>query len=198
MNQKTNIGIYVYNQAEVLDFSGPFEVFSTASRVCDNGEPFEVFLIGQIGETVVARAGYRVIPDYGFHNHPEIDLLIVVGGMHTDEMNKTEVIEWIASQSKKAKMVASVCTGVFLLAKAGVVENEKVTTHWEDIPDLKNSFPKLDVQEGLRWVDEGNLITSGGISAGIDMSLHLVSKLHSLALAEKTARKMEFSWTKNS
>lgn len=139
-----------------------------------------------------------MIPDYGFHNHPEIDLLIVVGGVHSDEMNKTEVIEWIALQSTKAKMVASVCTGVFLLAKAGVVENEKVTTHWEDIPDLKNSFPKLDVQEGVRWVDEGNLITSGGISAGIDMSLHLVSKLHSLALAEKTARQMEFSWTKNS
>lgn len=198
MSQKTNVGIYIYDQAEVLDFSGPYEVFSTASRVCDNGEPFEAFLIGQIGERVVARAGYRVIPDYGFHNHPDIDLLIVAGGVHTDEMNKTEVIEWIASQSKKAKMVASVCTGVFLLAKAGVVENEKVTTHWEDIPDLKNSFPKLDVQEGVRWVDEGNLITSGGISAGIDMSLHLVSKLHSLALAEKTARQMEFSWTKNS
>jgi len=193
-----NIGIYIYNQAEVLDFSGPFEVFSTASRVCEGSMPFNVFLVGQSGETVTARAGYKVIPDYGFHNHPEIDVLIVVGGVHSGEMNKPDVIEWVSSQSKKSKIVASVCTGAFLLAKAKVLQVEKVTTHWEDIPDLRTMFPDLEVIEGVRWVDEGELITSGGISAGIDMSLHLVGKLYDTALAEKTARQMEFLWTKNS
>lgn len=193
-----NIGIYIYNQAEVLDFSGPFEVFSTASRVCEGSKPFNVFLVSQSGETVIARAGYKVIPDYGFHNHPETDVLIVVGGDHSDEMNKPDVIEWISSQSKKSKIVASVCTGAFLLAKAKVLQVEKVTTHWEDIPDLRTMFPNLEVIEGVRWVDEGELITSGGISAGIDMSLHLVGKLYDTALAEKTARQMEFSWTKSS
>ena len=193
-----NIGIYIYNQAEVLDFSGPFEVFSTASRVCEGSMPFNVFLVGQSGETVIARAGYKVIPDYGFHNHPEIDVLIVVGGVHSGEMNKPDVIEWISSQSKTSKIVASVCTGAFLLAKAKVLQVEKVTTHWEDILDLRTMFPDLEVIEGVRWVDEGELITSGGISAGIDMSLHLVGKLYDTALAEKTARQMEFSWTKNS
>lgn len=193
-----NVGIYIYNQAEVLDFSGPFEVFSTASRVCQTGDPFKVFLISQSGETVTARAGYRVIPDYGFHNHPEIDILIVVGGVHYDEMNKPDVLEWIASQSKKAKMIASVCTGVFLLAQSQVLQAGKVTTHWEDIPELRAMFPSLEVIEGVRWVDEGELITSGGISAGIDMSLHLVGKLYDATIAEKTAKQMEFSWKEDS
>jgi transcriptional regulator GlxA family with amidase domain len=193
-----NIGIYIYNQAEVLDFSGPFEVFSTASRVCENDEPFNVFLIGEFGETVTARSGYKVIPNYGFHNHPKVDVLIIVGGVHTDEMNKARVIEWISQQAKISTIVAAVCTGAFLLAQAKVLQTQKVTTHWEDIPDLRRMFPNLDVIEGVRWVDEGNLITSGGISAGIDMSLHLVSKLYGDALADKTAKQMEFVWTKNS
>jgi len=191
------IGIYIYNQAEVLDFSGPFEVFSTASRICSSNNTFDVFLVSEAGNEVIARGGYKVISDYGFHNHPEIDVLIVVGGVHTYEIQKPQVLEWISRQSKKASVVASVCTGVFLLASANVLQNQKVTTHWEDIADLKTMFPELKIVDKVRWVDENNIITSGGISAGIDMSLHLVSKLHSLALAENTAKQMEFLWTKN-
>ena len=192
-----NIGIYIYDQAEVLDFSGPFEVFSTASRVCQSSNPFDVFLISEVGNEVIARAGYKVISSYGFHNHPEMDVFIVVGGVYTDEIKKPQVIEWIFNQAQKTPVVASICTGAFLLAKAKILNNQKVTTHWEDIADLRTMFPQLDVIENVRWVDGGNLITSGGISAGIDMSLHLVSKLHSPALAEQTAKQMEFSWTKN-
>lgn len=136
-------------------------------------------------------------PSYGFHNHPEIDVLIVSGGVHTDEMKKHHVIDWISKQSRKAALVASVCTGVFLLAKAEILNGYKVTTHREDVADLRKMFPQLTVVEHVRWVDEGSIITSGGISAGIDMSLHLVSKLHSNDLAEKTARQMDFSWPKN-
>lgn len=193
-----NVGIYIYDQAEVLDFSGPFEVFSTASRICASGEPFNVFMISETGDVVHARGGYRVHPSYGFHNHPPIDVLIVVGGVHTKEMTKAKVLDWIAKVAKKAKLVASVCTGAFLLAEAHILTTENVTTHWEDIPDLRASYPNLTVQESKRWVDEGSIITSGGISAGIDMSLHLVSRLHGSELAEKTARQMEFNWTKNS
>jgi transcriptional regulator GlxA family with amidase domain len=190
-----NVGIYIYDQAEVLDFSGPFELFSTASRVCKNDNPFDAFLISETGNAVIARAGFMVSPSYGFNSHPEIDVLIVAGGVHTDEMEKLQVLDWISQESQKASLVASVCTGAFLLAKAKVLEEHKVTTHWEDIADL---FPQLNVVEDVRWVDEGNIITSGGISAGIDMSLHLVSKLYSNGLAEKTARQMDFAWTKNS
>ncbi len=194
---RTNIGIYIYDQAEVLDFSGPFEVFSTASRVCGSDELFNTFLVSETGETVTARAGYSVNPGYSFFDHPQIDVLIVVGGVHTEEMLKTQVLRWIVKQAKTAKLVASVCTGAFLLAEAQVLTTENVTTHWEDIPDLRTRYPELIVHEGKRWVDEGCIVTSGGISAGIDMSLHLVSRLHDLELAEKTARQMEFDWTKN-
>ncbi len=192
-----NVGIYIYDQAEVLDFSGPFEVFSTASRICSSEEPFDVFLVGETGDIVKARGGYTVHPSYGFHNHPKIDVLIVVGGVHTDEISKAQVIDWIAEKAKKAKLVASVCTGAFLLAEARILTTQNVTTHWGDISDLRKSYPDLTVHESTRWVDEGSVVTSGGISAGIDMSLHLVSRLHSSELAEKTARQMEFNWTKN-
>ncbi len=192
-----NIGIYIYEQAEVLDFSGPFEVFSTASRVCDDNHPFDVFLISETGGEVTARAGYRVMSDYAFDKHPPLDVLIVVGGVHTHEMTKPQVLEWIAQQAKAASIVASVCTGAFILAKAKVLQQQVVTTHWEDIPSLRKMFPKLTVVRDVRWVDEGSVVTSGGISAGIDMSLHLVSKLHSFDLAEKTAQQMDFTWTRN-
>ena len=192
-----NIGIYIYDEAEVLDFSGPFEVFSTASRVSKTQNLFNVFLISETGKTVIARGGYQVNPAYSISDHPPIDVLIVVGGVHTGEMKKSPVLKWIAETSKQAKLVASVCTGAFLLAEAGILSHHKVTTHWEDIPDLRKSYPNLEVLENQRWVDEGTIITSGGISAGIDMSLHLVSKTHGSELAEKTAKQMEFDWSKN-
>ena len=192
-----NVGIFIYDRAEVLDFSGPYEVFVTASRICPTGDPFNVFLIGETGETVTARGGYGVNPAFGFCDCPSIDVLIVVGGVHTEEMKKTTVINWIASTASRAKVVASVCTGVFLLAEAQILTDRRATTHWEDISDLRSSYPNLTVCESKRWIDDGNVVTSGGISAGIDMSLHLVSKLHSFELARRTARQMDFNWTEN-
>jgi transcriptional regulator GlxA family with amidase domain len=192
-----NIGIYIYDEAEVLDFSGPFEVFSTAARISGTPDIFNAFLVSEKGDTVTARGNYKVNPHYGFLNHPKIDVLIIVGGVHTGEIEKQQVLSWIKKQSKNAQIVASVCTGAFILAEAKVLSSQKVTTHWEDIPDLRETYPNLEVIENQRWVDEGEIITSGGISAGIDMSLHLVSKIQSQELAAKTAKQMEFEWTKN-
>ncbi|GAA3551697.1 DJ-1/PfpI family protein [Zobellella aerophila] len=192
-----NIGIYIYENAEVLDFSGPFEVFSTADRLAAQEGLFNTFLIAEEKAPVRARAGYSVNPHYGFQDHPKIDILIVVGGVHGEELNKAAVINWISHVAKGAQLVASVCTGAFLLAEAGLLAGLRVTTHWEDIADLKRSYPDLTVLSSQRWVDEGSFVTSGGISAGIDMSLHLVSRLAGQALAEKTAVQMEFEWRKN-
>ena len=190
------IGIYIYNQAEVLDFSGPFEVFSTASRVSKDPEPpFQVFLVAANEGAVIARGGFQVLPHFDFAHHPVFDVLIVAGGVYTAEIEKPAVLRWIAGCASSAQLVASVCTGVFLLAAAGVVTGQVVTTHWEDLADLGLRYPLLQVVDKVRWVDEGNIVTSAGISAGIDMSLHLVSRLHSLELAEKTARQMQFDWT---
>lgn len=193
-----NVGIFIYEDAEVLDFSGPFEVFSTASRLSNPEGFFKVFLVAEEIFSVCARGGYNINPHYDLNDHPKIDLLIVVGGIHMEELKKPTVINWVSTISKNATIVASVCTGAFLLAKAGLLSNLEVTTHWEDIEDLRKSYPDLTVIENQRWVDQGKFVTSGGISAGIDMSLHLVSKVVNLELAEKTARQMEFEWCKNS
>jgi transcriptional regulator GlxA family with amidase domain len=189
-----NIGIYIYDDAEVLDFSGPFEVFSTAKRLANND--WNVFLFAEKSNLVKARGGFEVKPHYSFETVPNIDLLIVVGGVHTEELRKPNVINWIKQYAAESKIVASVCTGAFLLAEAGVTVDHSVTTHWEDIADLRREFPELDVQENVRWVKQGNLVASAGISAGIDMSLFLVSELASMDLAVKTARQMDYDWQK--
>ncbi len=190
-----NIAIYIYDEAEVLDFSGPFEVFSTAKRLAAND--WNIFFVAQHDALVNARGGFGVNPHYHFANHPAIDVLIVVGGVHTAELDKAPVIDWIRTVAKEARQVASVCTGAFLLAKAGVITDQKVTTHWEDIADLQAMFPALEVQEAVRWVKSDHITTSAGISAGIDMSLSLVAELASETLAERTARQMEYDWNKN-
>lgn len=195
-----NVGIFVFNDVEVLDFAGPFEVFSTASRVKlrlepDAPEPFKVRTVGRNTRGVRARGELLVVPFDDFDTHDPIDVLIVPGGIVTEELKRRDTIEWITNVVGTAELTASVCTGVFLLAKAGLLDGKTATTHWEDIADLRAMFPSVTVQENIRWVDEGNIITSAGISAGIDMSLHIVARLGGEELAAKTARQMEFDWT---
>ncbi|HEY9737461.1 MAG TPA: DJ-1/PfpI family protein [Trichocoleus sp.] len=195
----TAVGIYVFPNVEVLDFAGPYEVFTTASRVFKRTnssllEPFTVFTIAREAGTITARAGLVVQPDYTFANHPVIDLLLIPGGVVTDELKTPSVATWISGASTTAKLTASVCTGAFLLAQVGLLTGRKATTHWEDIADLQTMFPEVHVVEQRRWVDEGPVVTSAGISAGIDMSLHLVERLAGRELALKTARQMDFDW----
>ena len=189
-----NIGIYIYDDAEVLDFSGPFEVFSTAKRLANND--WQVCLIAENNTPVMARGGFSVNPHYSFVDHPAIDLLIVVGGVHTVELEKSAVINWIRETAGATAKVASVCTGAFLLAKAGLLDGLTVTTHWEDLADLANMFPRLNVISNKRWVSQDKFTTSAGISAGIDMSLQLVAELGSPELAELTAKQMQYQWHK--
>lgn len=186
------IGIVIYDEAEVLDFAGPYEVFATAARLCEE-KPWAVCLISE-RQTVNASGGLSVNSHFTLGNHPKLDVLLVSGGVHTWALNNRTLLEAIRRAGEKASWVTSVCTGAFLLAEAGLLSNEKVTTHWEDLPDLHRRYPALQVQENIRWVEDGNRITSAGISAGIDMSLHLVEKLHSRELAEKTARQMDYEW----
>ena len=196
------VGIFVFDNVEVLDFAGPYEVFTCATRVArKHGQAtenlFEVFTVGEKQATLHARAGLSVHPDYVFNQHPDIDLLIVPGGVVDAEQAKFDVIDWIQKTAARSTLTASVCTGAFLLAQAGLLVGKQVTTHWEDIADLRHQFPRLEVIEHVRWVDQGDVITSGGISAGIDMSLHIVERVAGRELAELTARQMEFDWQEN-
>ena len=196
-----NVGIYLYDDVEVLDLGGPFEVFSTASRMKarvtpDSAKPFELFTIADTIRPIHARGGLLVTPNFNITSHPRIDLLLIPGGVHNSELERENIIKWIASTAAKAELTASVCTGAFLLAKAGLLEGASVTTHWEDIADFRAMFPRITVRENERWVDAGRVVTSAGISAGIDMSLHLVARLEGEELAVRTARQMDYDWSR--
>ena len=193
------IGIYVYDDVEVLDFAGPYEVFTCAARVSgkmapDAPPPFQVRTIAQTAAMRRARAGLSVFPEADFSSAGRIDVLIVPGGVVTAELAKPPVVAWIAGMARDGELVASVCTGAFLLAQAGLLDQQDATTHWEDIDDLRAMFPKVRVQPQRRWIDNGRIVTAAGISAGIDMSLHLVERLAGRELALRTARQMEYDW----
>jgi transcriptional regulator GlxA family with amidase domain len=207
-NATRNVGIFIFPIVEILDFAGPYEVFTTASRMwlreaakeapqgtTQGAPPFSVFTIATSLAPVHARADFAALPRYDFANHPPIDVLIVPGGVVDAEVANPEVIRWIKQVSQHAQLVASVCTGAFMLAEAGLLDGLTVTTHWEDLEPLASQYPNLNVVGGQRWVDQGDIVTSGGISAGIDMSLHLVERLAGRGLALRTAKQMEFDWT---
>ena len=192
------VGIYLFDDVEVLDFAGPFEVFSTASRLhakTADHDLFAVFTISDEARTVRARGGLAVKTQHSFGDHPPIDVLIVPGGNVDAELRRGDVIRWIADTGASTRVTASVCTGALLLAAAGLLDGKRATTHWEDIEQLRRDFPAVRVEAGPRWIDEGEVVTSAGISAGIDMSLHLVRRLAGPELASMTARQMDFEWT---
>lgn len=197
-----NVGIYLFPEVEALDFAGPYEVFTTASRVSRRldshlSEPFRVFSVSLSDVPVRARAGMRIVPDHVIAQHPPIDVLVIPGGVVTQELNKPALLRWVSTCADTAEQVSSVCTGAFVLAKAGVITRGRVTTHWEDQRDLAEAFPDLEVVDGPRWVEQGKVVTSAGISAGIDMCLHLVAKLAGPQLATATARQMDYAWQQN-
>jgi len=193
------VGILLYNEVEVLDFAGPFEVFNTARRLKTRQQPsmppvLEVFTLAETLAPLQARGGLTVQPQYAITDHPPLDVLIIPGGVHAPQLERNTVIEWIRRVAQTTKLTASVCTGAFLLAQAGLLDGMQATTHWEDQDDMQRMYPAVSVLSEQRWVDSGTVITSAGISAGIDMSLHIVRRLEGAELAQKTARQMEFDW----
>ncbi len=199
MKTPLSICILVFDAVEALDFAGPYEVFTTASRVFgrrhpDAGPLFEVTCVARDGQPVQARAGLRILPKHSFDTSPQCDLLIVPGGVVDDAMACPRTLQWITHTAAQSQITASVCTGAFLLAASGVLQSGRVTTHWEDVADLRHQFPNLTVCDGPRWIDNGSIVTSAGISAGIDMCLHLVARLAGPELAQLTARQMDYPW----
>lgn len=199
-----HIGILLFDDVELLDMAGPYEVFTTATRMHGRLPPkeqagaaplFTVTTLAAEARPVRARAGLMLQPDATLQAHPALDVLIVPGGVVDAELSHTALIRWIATQAASVPLVASVCTGALLLAQAGVLDGLQATTHWEDLDALRALRPGVQVVGERRWVDAGRIVTSAGISAGIDMSLHLVERLHSRALALRTARQMDFDWT---
>lgn len=190
------VGILVFDEVEVLDACGPFEVFSVASRL--GGGVFDCRLVGARSDQsfVTARGGMRLLTDHTLDDSPDFDLLLVPGGMTTTVEKSAEVLAWLRAR-RSTPVIASVCTGVFLLAASGLVTDQTVTTHWEDQAELAARFPALTVVGDRRWVGAGPLWTSAGISAGLDLSLELVAHLAGRDVAERTARQMDYEWRRD-
>ena len=189
-----NIGILLFNEVEVLDFAGPYEVFSITRYMNGHEKPFTVSTVAQTKQLIRARNGLRVQPDYDFSDSPQFDILIIPGGYGAEEIeihNKL-LINWISGKRSSTSIIASVCTGAFLLAEAGLLDGKQATTHWMDIDRLKRDYRKIDVRRDVKFVDEGSIMTSGGISAGIDLSFYLVYKLVGAEIAAATAKRMEY------
>ncbi|MBQ0140393.1 MAG: DJ-1/PfpI family protein [Kurthia sp.] len=189
-----SVGILLFNEVEVLDFAGPFEVFSLAGNSKTNAKLFDVQTVSENGNLVIARNDLQVQPNFSITNHPAFDLIIIPGGYGAEEIeiHNERIITWIQQQAKQATIIASVCTGALLLAKAGLLNGLTATTHWMDLDRLEKEFPHVLVQRNVKFVDEDTIITSGGISAGINMSFHLVSKLCGQQVALETAKRMEY------
>lgn len=194
-----DINLLLYPDVEILDFAGPYEVFSVASRVAlrDGVLAHPAFRVHTVAaETGLVRARYnlRVQADASLESANPCDILIVPGGVVDQPLGDARTLAWVAAAAARTPLVTSVCTGAFVLAKAGVLSNQKVTTHWDDIELLQRDFPALTVVADVPYVDLGNLVTSAGISAGIDMSLHLVARLLGGETAARTARQMQYEW----
>ena len=189
-----NLAILIFEDVEVLDFCGPFEVFSVANRFTDP-PAFRVFAVAERPGPVLTRGGLSVNPLHRLADCPRPDLLLVPGGQGTRrEMHNAVLTDWIEARSQEAELVLSVCTGALLLAKAGLLDGLEATTHHGAIDLLRETAPKTTIHSDRRFVDNGRVVCSAGIAAGIDMGLHVVGRLLGRELAENTARQMEYPW----
>jgi transcriptional regulator GlxA family with amidase domain len=197
-NPSRNVAIFIFDEVEVLDFCGPFEVFSVTGSQ-DGSNPFNVYTVAEERRPVIARNNFSINPRYSIRDCPPPNILLIPGGLGTRrEMNNRSILGWIKGCAQKTELVLSVCTGSLVLAKAGLLEGLTATTHHLALPALKKVAPNTVIDETKRFVDNGNVIISAGVSAGIDMSLHVVAKLLGKEKAEETARYMEYNWSPKS
>jgi len=189
---KKHVAILIFDDVEVLDFSGPFEVFGVTDELHEQ-EAFHVFTVSEMRATVRAKNGLKIVPDFQLEACPAAHVLVVPGGSGSRALlNRPLLLEWIRKQARTAEIVMSVCTGARLLAKAGLLDGVRATTHHDAIEELRVLAPAAIVAPSERFTDNGKICTSGGISAGIDLALHVVGKLLGRDAADTTARYMEY------
>ena len=194
---RKRVGILVFPNVEVLDFCGPFEVFSV-TRLHEEARreepsPFEVLLVAERMDTVVATGGLKVVPDVTIDRCPPLDILVVPGGWGTrTEVHNQRLIDWIGERGRSVETLTSVCTGSMLLGQAKLLDGRRATTHWRSLSRMRDAFPAVTVEEKLHVVEDGHVVTSAGISAGIDMALRIVIRYFGEAVARATVRNMEY------
>lgn len=196
--QSIRVGILVFQDVEILDFCGPYEVLAAVrldeARRREEPSPFEVLLVAESLEPVRTKGGLRVLPDVTLDDCPPLDWLIVPGGWGVrKEINNARLVGWIAQRSQAASLTASVCTGAMLLGKAGLLHGKRATTHISSLDWMRGEFPDVSVEEEYRWVEDGKVVSSAGVSAGIDMTLHLVERTFGSQVSKATADHMEYN-----
>lgn len=208
--QQWNVGILLYDEVDVLDYAGPFEAFSLTvyedkqvetllTKGLNNEErPFIVKMISQDGEMICSHNGLKIQPDFSFDNlGGKFDILIVPGGPLRAVKKITEnreVINWIEEFYKAGGLIASVCSGAILLAEAGILSGKRATTHHLAIDYMKAAYPDIEVLSNVRFVDQGDILTSAGVSAGIDLTLHIIDQLMGEETAKRTAATEEYPY----
>jgi transcriptional regulator GlxA family with amidase domain len=182
--QSQTICFYLQEGVEVLDFAGPMEAFATAG--------FKVFTVSKTQQQITSQGILKILPDFGINNAPEADIMVFFGGNSMNAYNDPEVISWIQKREKQTKYFLSVCSGAFILGKAGILDGLTATTFHTRIKELRHEYPRVKVVDNVRFVDNGRVITTAGVSAGIDGALHLIAKLKGEKVARKVVEFMEY------
>ncbi len=197
--ERKRVGIVLFDDIEVLDFCGPFEVFSVTvlneKRRRIDTSPFDVVLVAEKSEPIITSGGMKVIPNYTFETCPKLDILVVPGGWGTRrEINNSAMLDWLRCRAVEVETLTSVCTGAMLLGFAGLLNGIHATTHWRSLDWMRDSFPLTTVEYDKHFIEDGHVFTSAGISAGIDMSLRVVARYFGNEISRATAKYMEYPY----
>jgi putative intracellular protease/amidase/YHS domain-containing protein len=188
-----NVAILIFQGVELLDFAGPGEVFAVAQTI-EGQRAFNVYTVAASADAITSQGFVKVTPQHTIENCPRPDIIVVPGGGVNNVMGDEKVMAWIKSATREIEVTMSVCNGAYLLARAGLLNDKKATTHWTAIRGLKREAPMATVLENVRFVDNGQVLTTAGVSAGIDGALHVVDRLLGRPAAQLTARHMEYDW----
>ncbi|HEX5044349.1 MAG TPA: DJ-1/PfpI family protein [Candidatus Polarisedimenticolaceae bacterium] len=195
-----NVAIVLYDGVEILDFAGPAEVFKAASGFGRAGTTpaFRVYTVAASREPLLSQGFVKILPEFTFDDAPAPDLVVFPGGNSDHLTENAKAMAWATRAMSAAEVTLTVCTGAFVPARAGLLDGLDVTTYYGAIEGLKKEAPKARVQDGRRFIDNGKIVTTAGVSAGIDGSLHVVARLLGRVVADRTARYMEYRWTPDS
>jgi putative intracellular protease/amidase len=187
-----NLAIFIFDGVQIIDYTGPYEVFGQARD--GKQHLFKVYTVAEKADPITTNMGMTVVPKYSFETAPKPDVILLPGGNVNDHMNKPAVIKWVQERANEAEYVLSVCNGAFYLAKAGLLDGKTATTFYGLIDELKQLAPKAKVVTDQRFTDNGKIITTAGLSSGIDGALHLVERIAGRGRAEEVALNMEYNW----
>ena len=183
---RTKVALLVFTGVEIIDYTGPYEIFGAAD--------FDVYTVGETKEPVTTAMGMTVVPKYGFADAPLPDVLVVPGGGVRAARDNQALLKWVRDVTARAQHTMSVCNGAFILASAGLLDGLTATTTAPLIDQLGKEYPRIKVVHDRRFVDNGKIITTAGLSSGIDGALHVIATLKGNGAAQQTALSEEYDW----